>query len=372
MSGSHFEGKKREMGGCLSNVPPEEAEQKRKSDAIDRKLRVDLKDYENTIKILLLGAGESGKSTVVKQMKIIHGDGYSSEELEGYKPVIFGNLTSSMKVVLSAMDTLRIPFTSPDCKEHADVIQDLYKNLPTGTKLAPNIVEAFIALWNDEGVKTCFRRAFEYQLNDSAPYYFENMDRLLGPNYVPDEQDVLRSRVQTTGIIETSFKVKQLTYRVIDVGGQRSERRKWISCFDDVRAVLFVCALSGYDMTLFEDGKTNRLEESLNLFQAICNNKFFVKTSMILFLNKVDLFRDKILHSDRHLRIYFSQYTGPDRDVDAAARFIQTEFMNRNLNKSKMIYPHFTTATDTSNIKVVMKVVLDTIIRENLEAANLL
>ena len=98
--------------------------------------------------------------------------------------------------------------------------------------------------------------------------------------------------------------------RVVDVGGQRSERRKWIQCFDDVRAVLFVCALSGYDMTLFEDGKTvsegrclftwpgllclrqltshysvscfqNRLEESLNLFQAICNNKFFVKTSMV-------------------------------------------------------------------------------------------
>ena len=51
--GSHFE---EEMGGCLSNVPPEQAEQKRASDAIDRKLRVDLKDYENTIKILLLGS----------------------------------------------------------------------------------------------------------------------------------------------------------------------------------------------------------------------------------------------------------------------------------------------------------------------------
>ena len=159
---------------------------------------------------------------------------------------------------------------------------------------------------------------------------------------------------------------------MVDVGGQRSERRKWIQCFDDVRAVLFICALSGYDMTLFEDNKTNRFEESLNLFQAICNNKFFVKTSMILFLNKVDLFRDKILSSDRHLRLFFPQYTGPDRDLDTAGQFIRDEFLSRNLNTKKIIFPHFTTATDTENIKVVFKVVIEHIIRENLEAAQLL
>ena len=82
------------------------------------------------------------------------------------------------------------------------------------------------------------------------------MGRILAADYLPNEQDVLRSRVVTTGIIETSFRVNKLIYRMVDVGGQRSERRKWIQCFDDVRAVLFICALSGYDMTLFEDGKT--------------------------------------------------------------------------------------------------------------------
>ena len=82
------------------------------------------------------------------------------------------------------------------------------------------------------------------------------MGRILAGDYLPNEQDVLRSRVVTTGIIETSFRVNKLIYRMVDVGGQRSERRKWIQCFDDVRAVLFICALSGYDMTLFEDGKT--------------------------------------------------------------------------------------------------------------------
>ena len=53
-------------------------------------------------------------------------------------------------------------------------------------------------------------------------------------------------------------RVFSLCYRMVDVGGQRSERRKWIQTFDDVRSVWFVCALSGYDMTLFEDGKTVR------------------------------------------------------------------------------------------------------------------
>jgi hypothetical protein len=250
-------------------------------------------------------------------MKIIHGDGYSESELRSFKSVIYGNLAASMRVVLNAMEKLGIPYANQASQEHARVILSLSNSLSSYETFPPEVTTAFIRLWRDAGVQECFSRAYDYQLNDSAPYYFENMDRLLREDYVPDEQDVLRSRVQTTGIIETSFRVKQLTYRVVDVGGQRSERRKWIQCFDDVRAVLFVCALSGYDMTLFEDGKTNRLEESLNLFQAICNNKFFVKTSMILFLNKADLFRDKITNSDRHLRLYFTQYTGlsPSRTV---------------------------------------------------------
>ena len=82
------------------------------------------------------------------------------------------------------------------------------------------------------------------------------MDRILAANYLPNEQDVLRCRVVTTGIIETSFRVNKLIYRMVDVGGARSERRKWIQCFDNVAAILFISGLSGYDMTLFEDGKT--------------------------------------------------------------------------------------------------------------------
>ncbi|XP_062508564.1 guanine nucleotide-binding protein G(o) subunit alpha-like isoform X2 [Corticium candelabrum] len=305
-------------------------------------------------------------------MKIIHGDGFTKDELEGYRMTISDNLLSSMKVVLNGMGTLRISIGNSSNKEHAErVLASLEPYYPDGI-MKPEVAESLRCLWSDGGVRTCVARAHEYQLNDSAKYFFDNMVRILSTNFTPNVDDVLRARVRTTGIIETNFRVGDVTYKMYDVGGQRSERRKWIQCFDDVKAVLFVCALSGYDMTLFEDGATNRLQESWTLFRAICNNRFFMKTSMILFLNKYDLFCEKLLHSDRHLRLYLPAYTGPDRDVDCAAQFIEDEFRSLNQNPNKVLYCHFTTATDTSNIHIVFNVVLDTIVKENLEAAQLL
>ena len=198
------------------------------------------------------------------------------------------------------------------------------------------------------------------------------MDEILHPSYTPNEQDVLRSRVSTTGIVETTFKSGNVVCQLCDVSGQRSEQRKWLHCFDDVNAVLFVVALSGYDMTLTEDGTTNRMEESLNLFQAICVNKFFKESSFILFLNKLDLFTEKVNNTNHHLRLYFPQYTGPDHDASAAKEFISNQFLACNLDKSKSIFIHLTTATDTSNVKLVFKVVLETIVREQLTRASLL
>lgn len=326
--------------GC-SNSTPEEQAAKQRSAIIDRELRASGKEADSTIKLLLLGAGESGKSTFVKQMKIIHGDGYSVEELKSYKSTIHSNLLASMVTVLKAMERLNIELQNPPNKAHASAVLKFPIPLESGALIPSEIGEAVKSLWRDGGFQECFKRAYDYQLSDSAPYYFGRMEEILDSSYTPSEQDVLRSRVQTTGVIETSFRDGKVTYKLFDVGGQRSERRKWIHCFDDVKAVLFVAALSGYDMTLFEDDATNRMEESLNLFQAICNNKFFERTSMILFLNKMDLFTEKIEKSDRHLRLFFPQYTGPDNNVVAAQDFIEKEFLARNMKKGKIVFPHF-------------------------------
>lgn len=180
-----------------------------------------------------------------------------------------------------------------------------------------------------------------------------------------------------------------------DVGGQRSQRRKWVYCFEDVKAVLFIVALSGYDMTLLEDPSVNRLEESLNLFEQIVNNRWFKEASFVLFLNKLDLFREKIMSTSRHLRQFFPDYdgnefcdcrcswarvyllcffflAGPDRNIDQAALFIQKMFLQRNHNARRVICPHFTTATDTANVQTVFQVVMETVIKENLGNVTLL
>lgn len=119
--------------------------------------------------------------------------------------------------------------------------------------LPRDVVDAIRNLWRDPGVKEAVRRSREFQLNDSAVYYFVAIDRMAQPGYLPTDQDILRSRVKTTGITETTFKVGELTYKLFDVGGQRSERKKWIHCFENVTALVFLVSLSEYDQMLYED-----------------------------------------------------------------------------------------------------------------------
>ncbi|NXC78840.1 GNAI2 protein, partial [Anhinga anhinga] len=156
---------------------------------------------------------------------------------------------------------------------------------------------------------------------------------------------------------------------MFDVGGQRSERKKWIHCFEGVTAIIFCVAMSAYDLVLAEDEEMNRMHESMKLFDSICNNKWFTETSIILFLNKKDLFQEKIAHSP--LTICFPEYTGPNT-YEEAQGYIQTKFEDLNKKKdTKEIYTHFTCATDTKNVQFVFDAVTDVIIKNNLKDCGL-
>ena len=242
-------------------------------------------------------------------------DGYSKEDFEQYREVVYSNTIQSLATIIRAMETLNIQFGSPDRERDAamgipspppflcissyssSLVLDKISRMADTEPFESELLDAMKKLWNDNGVQQCFNRSNEYQLNDSAKYFLDQLDAIGSPNYLPSIQDILRTRVKTTGIVEINFTFKDLNFRVFDVGGQRSERKKWIHCFEDVTAIIFIVALSEYDQVLVEDETTNRMHESLRLFDSICNNKWFVNTSIILFLNKKDLFSEKITRS---------------------------------------------------------------------------
>ena len=201
-------------------------------------------------------------------------------------------------------------------------------------------------------------------------------------SYVPDEQDVLRARVRTLGIVETRFTLKNLRFRLVDVGGQRAHRRKWIHCFEGVSAMIFCAALSGYDLVLAEDEKTNRMHESLALFTSMYTSKWMVNSAIILLLNKRDIFQKKI--QIRAITSCFPEYSGGNTYKETAAyikgRFEETRWQQdlwrpnqaEHESDQKTIYTHFTCATDTPNIEQVFESISLVAIRNSFTDMGLL
>nr|QKY89057.1 Gq alpha [Mopalia muscosa] len=352
------------MACCLSE---EAKEQKRINQEIEKQLRKDKRDARRELKLLLLGTGESGKSTFIKQMRIIHGTGYSDEDKRSFIKLVYQNIFMAMHAMIRAMDTLNIEYKDPSNREHANGVKQI--DYETVTTFDPQQVTAIKSLWADSGIQECYDRRREYQLTDSAKYYLDSVDRIASNNYLPTLQDILRVRVPTTGIIEYPFDLDSIIFRMVDVGGQRSERRKWIHCFENVTSIMFLVALSEYDQVLVESDNENRMEESKALFRTIITYPWFQNSSVILFLNKKDLLEEKIMHS--HLVDYFPEFDGVQRDAQLAREFILRMFVDLNPDPDKIIYSHFTCATDTENIRFVFAAVKDTILQLNLKEYNL-
>jgi len=175
--------------------------------------------------------------------------------------------------------------------------------------------------------------------------------------------------VKTTGILELKFKIDSNDFILVDVGGQRSERRKWLHCFQDVTAILFCVSMSEYDQFLNEDDTVRRTDESTTLFEEICNSRWFGRLPVILFLNKYDLFREKMKRTD--LKVAFPDYDG-GLDHKRGRDFMKAKYESLNHIASKKIYIHVTTATDTDNVRQVFNDVFDIVLRSSLENANLI
>lgn len=236
------------MGCCGTNavaVLDDEAEAAtRHNEEVMRRLDESEETDKGVMKLLLLGAGESGKSTLFKQMKVINKDGYSEDERRAFQSVVWSNTIGSIKALLAGFEQLEITMPPEVAVAQATIVAESSSR----EVLTPELGNLIQTMWRHEAVQNVFDRRNEFQLNDSAEYYFEAIQRIASSRYLPTTDDVLHSRVRTTGIVQSDFRIHSTTtFTMFDVGGERNERRKWIHCFDHVNAVCFVAAISEFD-----------------------------------------------------------------------------------------------------------------------------
>ncbi|KAI8384501.1 heterotrimeric G-protein alpha subunit (G-alpha, GPA2) [Radiomyces spectabilis] len=358
------------MGNCTSlrDLVGRNSPDATQSHIIDKQIKADEKRMKTEVKILLLGAGESGKSTILKQMKLIHASGFSESERETFRMVVFSNIVAAMQTLFEAVDQLNISLKDPSLLQYKSFFEDA-PLISNAQPYPQEYLEPLKQLWSDSGIQEACQHGNAFALHDNIHYFFDDLDRLWQPGYLPNDQDIIRCRAKTTGIIETIFHLGPLTYHMFDVGGQRSERKKWIHCFENVTAILFVVAISGYDQCLVEDRDSNQMQEALMLFDTICNSKWFVHTSMILFLNKIDIFKKKILTSP--VSKWFPDFRGDNNDLEQTRTYFKRRFQHLNRSTEKRVYSHYTDATDTNLLQHVMMAVSDIILNENLNTLML-
>lgn len=392
--------------GCFK---PQDSERRASKD-VEKKLSLWMKEYNKAIKILLLGAGESGKTTIIKQMKILHIQGFSkSERLEKIRD-IRANVLESIVVLVRQMDNFDIPLGSKLNYAPLEYISkiDMHQDFEYTNDFFDNVKK----LWHDDGIQECYSRSAEYIIPDCAKYFLDRVSEVAQPDFIPTDQDILQSRRTTTDIQKIEFEMKiprkygggTQNFWMFDVGGQRGERRKWIQVFDGIHTILFLVACNTFDQVLSdaEDPNTNRLQEAINLFQDVWSSRFLQDSGFIVFLNKQDLLKKKV-ESGASIGHYFPEYYNyivNAKDGDNNDEYIRTRCFIRDMfwiakdtapppaprkfslgpgfamiqeetHRVRDCYWHFTTATDTNNIQTVFEDVHHMIINQNLELLGL-
>lgn len=325
------------LGDKFSNLKLPKFPQRRRKDSknqdVQQQLWMDELQNLYHFKVLVLGAGESGKSTVVKQLRFIHKSQKLNErELKKIKETLAENTFDCFQAMVQACEMAKPPIELED-EEDKQTAAFILDDEVDKTVIPPDKVMALTKLWKSDPIQQIYSKRDTYWLLDSVDYCMENLSRFADPQFTVEEEDVVMARIRTTGIVTTEFDQKNpdakdewsrmIHYQVIDVGGQRAERKKWMHCFDDVKAVLFVVNMAGYNMVLFEDPTKNRMQEALELFADTVNKEIFKNTPIFLFLNKKDLFEEKLRTSD--LSVCFSDYTG-GKVTQNALEFISQKF----------------------------------------------
>ena len=230
-------------------ISEEEEHQKEVNDQINIQIRKEKKESRHRLelKCVLLGTPGSGKSTFLKQMKILDGGGYSHEERTTFTGEVYRNVFQGMQTLILAMGALNIEFSAPEiCSPLAALLIDV--DVVT-TVLNVEHADAIRTLWADRGLQEAWRRRNEIpNLQDTVNYFFEHIERIGSVEYTPSEEDILRVYTPSDGgVTEFTLEMGLILFRFIEVSSQLCDAVNWMSYFDDEVPFIFFVPLNFFN-----------------------------------------------------------------------------------------------------------------------------
>ena len=313
---------------------------------------------QSPFSIVIVGTGGTGKSTIVKQFRLLHGAGFSVGERRAWAQRIRSNMLADahyalrkasvspnqpggLTVELRLIDALFSAMTGPVALQLQSLRQAL--NVP-----------GFLP-WLDM-ISPC--------LTPMASYFWKQTDRILDLDYMPSDQDVIYCPSSTLGVASYDFSARDSDFHLVDCGGQRSQRKKWLHFFSAATAVLFVASVDDFWHTLSEDETANSLREAIDVFAETINSPSLRNRSVLLFLNKSDLLPASL--EDHDFGRYFPEYEGDARDPKAVSSFIKQRFLgvNASSERERTIMAVATTASCAREARGLARIIEESLLHD--------
>jgi len=363
---------------------------------LENQMQIHQDKRDATHKVLLLGSGSSGKSTIFKQLQLIYGNGLTQKQITEARDAIRQNLLGGIiklgkksdNIVRCIRNSMDIDADEEIIAEALEICTNACDHLFDGDNMLEDkmiaLGNAIGTLWDLELFKLTFsKRGFgelRFSFPDNMEYFFQRVELFFVHEWEPSTEDVLQARAMTTGTNSAFFAINGQIFDVIDVGGQRNERRKWIHAFDEVETVLFVAALDHYRLSLVEEEKKNAMHESIELFNSTVNGKWFRRSAFVLFLTRNDLHRQAI-KAGNTMAVCFDNEWDPsteqkdpeyemvdyakihddaekdaellERAINASICYIKGQYLQQREDSSKQVFVHVCNALDRQNVEEV-------------------
>ena len=342
------------MGQCLSKIGPESEAR-----------TITATKPKNRITILVLGTPGSGKSTVMRQFRILYGDGFSSSERASGLSVIASNVMESISSCIETIDQGEIESKYPKTLALSNLLKSTAEGEANGAEPQPKgkareLLKLAEEIWCDENLQDRFKDQIYdcgVRITDADGYFLKRIKEMNSPSYIPTDDDLLHMRRATDGVEEFKFTYRSCDFTVIDVGGCKAERCKWINLFSRANMIIYCAPLVDYSLTLEDDANENSMVESLNVFESVVNLTYFQDTPLLLFLNKKDLLSKKVKAVS--LMDHFPDYKGPDDNPHEIVGYIKSKFLHKIKDKARPMKVHIICATNTRDVKKAFEISLD-------------